>query len=130
MQTTRRKSPYADEAVRIVTMYGHATNQDVATSLRTKFPLVSDTTVHRLTQRLTDDGRLARAPITDDGCLLFDSNLVPHDHFVCQNCGGLRDIVIPPETRRDIEQTLQGCRITGQLMIHGSCHTCSREYHK
>ena len=124
MQTIRRKNTYTTEILQIVRQHGHATNQQIATLLRESYPRVSDTTVHRVTQRLADEGLVARAPMTQDGCLRYDANLTLHEHFVCQDCGRLRDIDVPSSTRLDIEATLGGCQITGKLTIHGNCHAC------
>ena len=130
MPVSRRKSLYADEVMRIVRAQGHATNQEIARILRKHFPAVSDTTVHRVTQRLFDDGMLAKAPMTCAGCLRYDSNLNPHDHFECRFCGGIRDIIVSPAVRHDIEQALGGCHITGQLTIQGNCQSCLDDLNK
>lgn len=128
MQTVRRNTEYAAEIKQIISQLHHASNQQIIDRLRQKFPEVSATTVHRVTQRLADDGVTARAPMTRDGCLRYDANILPHDHFECMDCGRLRDITVPQELRLRIEGALGGCRLTGQLVINGSCYGC--EYHQ
>lgn len=121
---TRRKSKYV-EAVRLLLRdRGHATNADLAVALRETYQALSDTTVHRITQRLLRDGEIALAPVTANGAMRFDANLMPHDHFECQHCARLRDINVSTNIRRELAQELGNCEVNGSLTILGNCHKC------
>lgn len=121
---TRRRSKYADGIRKIIAEYGHATNAQIASALRRLYPNVSDTTVHRITQRLVDDSELQYAPNANDGSMLFDSNTLAHDHFECSVCGDLRDIIIPASGRDTIREAIGDCRVDGSLKIVGTCCGC------
>lgn len=127
MQTTRKQT-YAAEIAQIVKEGGHSTNREIITLLRRHFPSVSATTVHRVTQRLADEGVIGRAPMAKDGCLRYDAIASPHDHFICQDCEAIRDIAIAPDVRRRIEVVLDDCRLTGQLTLYGNCYTCTKNH--
>lgn len=103
---------------------GHATNAELAEELRIKFPYVSDTTVHRVSQRLCEDGELQLAPKALDGSVRYDTNSQPHDHFACGSCDSLRDIQVPLACRALIQHQLGGCLVSGPLTITGICQRC------
>lgn len=121
---TRRRSRYADGIRQILIESGHATNAQIAGLLRRSYPDVSDTTVHRITQRLVTDGEVQYAPNASDGAMLFDSNTTMHDHFECSVCGDLRDITIPKSGRDMIRRAIGDCRVDGSLKIIGKCCGC------
>lgn len=121
---TPRSTKYCRAIELIVKNFGHATNQEIHAALRLKYPKVSLTTVHRVTTRLFLRGRIAQAPTTSDGSLRYDANLSEHDHFICAQCGGVRDINTAPQTIDILEEALGGCRVTGRLVIYGSCQKC------
>ena len=125
-QVVRRSTKYTNNVLNIVRSKQHATNAEIAHELRKVHSEVSDTTVHRVTQRLYDDGLIGLAPPTKKGCLRYDGYTKLHDHFVCSDCGNLRDIKIADEVRRQIARELGDCYFDGPLTITGMCKTCQK----
>ncbi len=119
-----RSTKYTKEIEEIISIFGHATNMQILTKLRINYPEVTATTVHRVTARLAEHGVIQEAPHDKNGAIRYDSNTIPHDHFLCQSCGGIRDIDIAKKVKPLISSALGGCRITGRLVIYGSCETC------
>lgn len=75
---------------------GHWTAAEVLESLTGEFPLASRATVYSTLALLRDLGVLADVPAPGPGGeVRYDANPEPHQHFVCQRCGALRDV--PPE---------------------------------
>jgi Fe2+ or Zn2+ uptake regulation protein len=109
---------------------GHATNTQIARELRKKFPSVSDTTVHRVTQRLYQDGVFALAPQAKDGAVRYDVTLSQHDHFGCAQCDGLTNMTIPEKYYEALRRKLGSCHITGPLTVYGDCQVCNDEHAK
>lgn len=122
--TTRRNSKYKDAVANALFMRGHATNLEIATDLRCTFPDVSDTTIHRITQRMLQAGECAEAPLNDSGAKRYDINVDRHDHFECTTCGELRDITVSDEFRQEVQQKIGGCLARGPLTIRGTCRRC------
>jgi Fe2+ or Zn2+ uptake regulation protein len=122
--TLTRSTKYTEEILRILELEGHATNAEILEELRNKYFDVTATTVHRVTSRLADRHEISEAPHDKHGAVRYDSNNTLHDHFLCQSCGGIRDIDIAEEVIPTISKALGGCRITGRLVIYGSCETC------
>jgi Fur family peroxide stress response transcriptional regulator len=119
-----RETKYTKEVSLIISKLGHATNAELLNELQKIYPEVSATTVHRSTARLAERGILGVAPSDTQGSMRYDANTQPHDHFVCTNCGGIRDIVVAENIIPTISSALGGCKITGRLLIQGSCETC------
>ena len=102
----------------------HATNAELLTSLRKSFPHISATTIHRATTRLASRGIIAIAPSKQDGSMQYDANTKPHDHFQCSTCGLLRDADVKDKIIPILESSIDGCTISGQLTINGTCKKC------
>ena len=123
----QRASKYKTAVLEILQKHGHATNAELAKIMRVSYPNVNNTTVHRVTARLLDIGLIAQAPSNFDGSFRYDINTFAHDHFVCEGCGGLRDIDVAETLIPKIETALGGCKITGRLVIQGKCEMCNKK---
>ena len=121
---SRRITKYTDSILSIVCQLQHATNAEIASRLRELYSNVSDTTVHRITQRLQSDGVIGLAPASRQGCLRYDFSPESHDHFICSECDSLQDIKVPDSVRCQIERQLDGCCFDGPLVITGVCQQC------
>ena len=121
---SRRITKYTDSILSILCQLQHATNAEIASRLRELYSNVSDTTVHRITQRLQSDGVIGLAPASRQGCLRYDFSPESHDHFICSECDSLQDIKVPDSVRCQIEHQLDGCCFDGPLVITGVCQQC------
>jgi len=124
----RRTTRYLTAVKRVVDSYGHASNADIVNVLRQDFPNISATTVHRVTQRLYEDGEVRKAPSTIEGAIRYDSNVHAHDHFMCTMCGEIRDVALPNACRMIIQCNLDDCSISGPLTVSGICKRCSDKW--
>lgn len=107
---------------------GHATNVELLGRLRAIYPGLSATTVHRITARMVERGELQMAPSSRDNNMRFDANLSPHDHFMCDQCGLLRDANLGDIVRPEIERAIgSDCSISGSLTVSGICKQCHKE---
>jgi Fe2+ or Zn2+ uptake regulation protein len=68
----------------------HPTAQELFDRLRPTFPTMSFATVYNTLAALTSVG--ACQPVQFGGPTRFDPNVAPHDHFVCEQCGCVRDV--------------------------------------
>ena len=121
---SRRITKYTGDGLSIICQLQHATNAEIAGRLRESYPDISDTTVHRITQRLYNDGAIGLAPSSSQGCLRYDFSPESHDHFICSECDSLQDIKVPDSVRCQIERQLDGCCFDGPLVITGVCQQC------
>lgn len=121
---TARTTKYTTDVVAYVRQVGHASNAQILRHLQLDYPELSATTVHRITTRLVERGELATAPVGPDNAALFDANTAPHDHFQCQGCGRLQDVILPANIFAEIQSLIGDCRLNGRLVVQGSCENC------
>jgi Fe2+ or Zn2+ uptake regulation protein len=101
----------------------HATNQQILHGLLKDFPRLTVTTVHRITNRLIINNILARGPEIN-GVGLVDSNLIPHDHFICKACDGVRDVKISAPLSKELQSQTGISLLPTSLVIYGDCNDC------
>lgn len=117
-----RETRYCTAVKLALAEYGHATNHELLTSMRVKYPALSATTVHRITSRLAQRGEIGLAPATLSGELRYDGNKRSHDHFRCIHCDGLKDMQMTAKLLPLL--SLEGCIVSGPFVISGSCKEC------
>lgn len=120
----QRQTKYCTAIEAVLAKCGHASNAELLTELKKMFPDVSATTVHRATARLSSRGVIAHAPAAHDGSMRYDFNTAPHDHFLCTNCGVLKDTDVKDKVIPILESSIGDCSISGRLTISGICKTC------
>mgnify|MGYP001158813370 CR=1 FL=1 len=122
-----RVTKYTAATSEIMEKLGHATHAELLRELHSSYPDLSATTVHRITTRMVERGELRLAPSGRENILRFDANAAPHDHFMCEVCGLLRDAMIGDQLRPLIEQSIgDGCAISGSLTVSGVCKECNK----
>lgn len=123
----QRQTKYCQSIESMLDMLGHATNAQLLAELQKDFPSLSATTVHRATARLAERGTISIAPPTQDGSMRYDTNIRPHDHFMCTSCGLLRDTDIKSKVVPILETSIGDCQISGRLTISGTCKQCKED---
>lgn len=123
--TQERQTKYCQAIEEALHTLGHASNSQLLHILRADYPGLSATTVHRATARLAARGKIGIAPSDQDGAIRYDANTVPHDHFLCSNCGLLRDTDVKDKVVPVLEHAIDGCSISGRLTISGICKQCN-----
>lgn len=118
-----RVTPQTEAILTALQARGHATNQELLNAVRRRFPMMNITSVHRITRRLVDGGRIGMAPFVS-GTIVFDARSTPHDHFLCTGCGKFRDLTLPASLLRSVERQLdRDIQRTG-LVVQGACISC------
>lgn len=121
-----RQTKYCREIEAVLRKRGHATNAELLHALQAKYETLSATTVHRATARLASRGQIGIAPPAPDGSIRYDARTTPHDHFLCNSCGVLRDADIMQRVIPIIEEAIADCNVSGRLTVTGICKTCAR----
>lgn len=125
-----RETKYCAAIRSALAQIGHATNAQLLSQLRQSYPDLSATTVHRVTTRLLAGGEIQMAPNTVNGSVRYDANLVPHDHFVCAGCDGVRDIDVASQILPYLVTALGDCKPSGRLAVTGTCAQCDVNLNK
>lgn len=119
--TPQREAIYRE----IVKTDEHPDAETIFKRIRERMPTVSLDTVYRTLNTLAENGLLSRVQVAS-GRVRFDANLDQHHHFVCGQCGLVRDFysqqldrfVVPP----DVEEW--GTVNSVHLQLRGVCSRC------
>ncbi|MCA9329692.1 transcriptional repressor [Candidatus Saccharibacteria bacterium] len=120
----QRQTKYCQAIESLLASMRHATNNQLLVELHKTYPNLSATTVHRATARLAMRKSIAVAPPSRDGSIRYDTNTIPHDHFLCTSCGVLRDTDVKDKVIPILESSIGDCHISGRLTISGLCKQC------
>jgi Fur family transcriptional regulator, peroxide stress response regulator len=108
----------------------HATAEEIFRAVNRKDPRSSRATVYNSLRSLAHAG-LVREVASDGKAARFDTNLVPHHHFVCDACLAVEDIAwidLPDAARRD---GLGGRVVRNyDIVFRGFCERCRRSLHE
>lgn len=118
-----RKTPQTLLIKSLLKAKGHATNQELAAEARKTYPNMTNTTVHRITDRLVDSGMAAYAPSLRN-VKIIDAKTESHDHFYCQTCHRLLDIKLSDMSFNAIQSQLPGKLSRSNILIAGTCQRC------
>ena len=110
----------------LLSHHTHPTVEDVYVALNKKIPTLSKTTVYN-TLRLFAQCGVAQMLTIDEKKLCFDGDTKPHAHFMCNVCGHVYDVKMPPSIvdfqpspcEFDVKET--------QVYYKGICKKCKQE---
>ncbi|MBE5941661.1 MAG: transcriptional repressor [Lachnospiraceae bacterium] len=124
--TTMKRSRQREAIVAFLkTRKDHPTADTVYQEIRTIIPNISLGTVYRNLAQLSERGEILRLPC--DGKMdHFDADIRPHYHFLCKECGCVKDIEIPYSEQLDITaaESFEGVITSHTLLFEGICNTC------
>jgi len=107
--------------------HSHPSADEIYQRVRRTLPRISLGTVYRNLQRLVAEGKI-RMFLLGERVARYDPMIVEHDHFICQRCGQVEDILLERNRQVNLAPLLnRGFTITAHsLAIHGLCQKCGR----
>ena len=91
---------------------------------RRTFPNISLGTVYRNLTLLADIGEISRIHV-GDGVDHFDADTSPHYHFICSECGCVRDLDMPGIDLDEIaSRNFDGQIESSNTIFYGTCSDC------
>ena len=107
----------------------HPTADALYTTLREQFPNISLGTVYRNLNLLVDLGEIKKIP-SGDGIDHFDYDTSPQYHFVCRQCGCIRDLPMPVSETLEQEAAafVDGTIEDHSLIFRGVCSSCRENF--
>jgi Fur family transcriptional regulator, peroxide stress response regulator len=102
----------------------HPTADQVFLKVRRQLPSISLGTVYRNLQKLVDEGKLQI--LTLERAQHFDSLVTSHQHFICERCERVYDVLLDSRERRLLSRLPNaGFTVTShQLSFFGRCKEC------
>jgi Fur family transcriptional regulator, peroxide stress response regulator len=113
----------------VATNPSHPDAETVHRGVQRRMPTVSLDTVYRTLWLLTDLGLITTLGSRRES-IRFESNLQPHHHFICIQCGLARDfestdldgLAIPEAVRQ------MGSVVATHVEVRGICRSCSAQH--
>ncbi|MCI8465271.1 MAG: transcriptional repressor [Lachnospiraceae bacterium] len=105
----------------------HPTADTIYMNIRKTYPNISLGTVYRNLSLLESLGEVQKISC-GDGAERFDPNTNPHYHFVCRQCGCVKDIPMPlcEELETMASAIVEGSIEGHTAMFYGTCGECRR----
>ncbi|WP_172187557.1 Fur family transcriptional regulator [Lentilactobacillus kribbianus] len=94
--------------------------------MRQSFPNMSHNTIYRNIAEFTELGIVEKSVQGEQAAVKFqcDFKHEHHHHFVCQNCGKVRELPECP-LGVDVQTELSGCEISAHsFTVYGTCEDC------
>ena len=108
----------------------HPTAEEVFIRAKKGMPEISMATVYNCLDALVSCG-LVRQVNQDRSATRFCSNMQPHDHFYCDECGGAYDIDRVPDAPEPEVEMPRGFRPNRyEITIRGLCPECAGKVRK
>jgi Fur family ferric uptake transcriptional regulator len=122
-----RLTPQRQLVLEAVSVLGHATPEEIATSVRRRAAAVNISTVYRTLELLEELG-LVRHTHLGHGAPTFSlSTDDDHVHLVCRDCGAVQEA--PPDVVAPVVEQLAATRgfqvDVGHLAVFGRCARCA-----
>jgi Fur family peroxide stress response transcriptional regulator len=107
--------------------HSHPSADGVYQRVRRTLPRISLGTVYRNLQRLVAEGKI-RMFLLGERIARYDPMMAEHDHFICQRCGRVEDILLERNRQVNLAPVVnKGFTVTAHsLAIHGLCQKCGR----
>ncbi len=108
--------------------HSHPGADEIYRRVRRMLPHISLGTVYRNLQRLVAEGKI-RMCLLGERVARYDPLVAEHDHFICQQCGRVEDLLLERDRRVNLAPLRdKGFTVTAHsLAIHGLCQKCGRK---
>ena len=101
----------------------HMTADQIIAEARFVFPNIGKATVYRNLNLMADESIIRRVHIPNEP-VMYDANVVPHQHKVCVNCGAIEDI--DNIKAEEMNRLANNEKIVDyNLVIYSVCKKCS-----
>ncbi|NUP98408.1 MAG: transcriptional repressor [Armatimonadetes bacterium] len=106
----------------------HPDAEHVFDLVRERLPSVALDTVYRTLWLLTDVGLITTLGVPRER-LRFDSNPLPHHHFVCTRCGQTGDFVFEAFDHLTAPDEVNRLGVVAKVQVEfqGLCHDCANQ---
>ena len=104
---------------------GHATVEELYSSIAPQHPHISRATVYRNLALLEQEGHISRVSVPN-APERYELRRLPHYHFQCQRCSAVTDVDMPYQEGLICQiRSTEGCIVQSHSIIfHGICSIC------
>jgi len=107
--------------------HSHPSADEIYQRVRKRLPRISLGTVYRNLQRLVEEGKI-RMFLLGERVARYDSMVAEHDHFICQQCGRVDDLLLEQGHQVNLQPLIERgfTVLIHSLAIHGLCQQCGQ----
>jgi Fur family ferric uptake transcriptional regulator len=124
-----RLTPQRQLVLEAVGELGHATPEEIVTSVRRTATSVNISTVYRTLELLEELGLVLHTHLGHGAPTYSVATGEDHVHLVCRDCGGVQES--PPQVLAEVVERLaaeHGFTVdVGHFAVFGQCRTCGRK---
>lgn len=127
----RRQTHQKELILRVVEGIGkHLTAEDVLHQVKEIDPSIGLATIYRNLGLFCKEGRIQK--VLRDGICYYDGNPIPHDHFVCVQCGKIEDIhqTYNDSIDKKVLKSIKGTILRHSTTYEGYCSKCIKQEEK
>lgn len=108
----------------------HPNVDTIYMKVKEQIPDISLGTVYRNLNLLAEQKRITRLDI-GDGNVHYDAQMIPHYHFVCDQCGKIYDLHIDSAHLSSLINKIQTSYHhqidNSEVLFHGTCEECLKK---
>ncbi|GMV95083.1 MAG: hypothetical protein AMXMBFR82_48610 [Candidatus Hydrogenedentota bacterium] len=106
----------------------HPSAEMVYTRVRKRIPTISLDTVYRTLGSLEECNIIGRVGASTSSAR-FESNPFPHDHFICDGCGEIRDVYASELNREALVRAVPEAYVvrSSHVELRGFCPACGQD---
>ena len=109
----------------------HPSATDIYKAVSEKIMTISFASVYNTLSLMKENGLIRELAITNKDHKRYDSNMLPHAHLVCAQCGTIVDLDLPFPAIHIPDEQKQGFEIrTDEIYIYARCPACLDKGHK
>lgn len=106
----------------------HPCVYEIYEQAKAQMPDISRATVYNIFNELEELGAIKKLDYVMGSCSRYDTNIQPHDHFNCTECGQMVDISKDPCANDIDHNKLSGFKIEKcQVTFYGICPDCQKK---
>ncbi len=107
--------------------HAHPTAAQIFQDLKSQYPTMSMATVYNTVGSLVKLGLIRELKI-DKEHSSYDFEVEPHHHFLCRNCGLVKDVGLeaPPPSFRKFEEENKAHVEEVSILLSGLCENCAK----
>ena len=104
----------------------HPTAEWIFEQVRQQMPRISLGTVYRNLHILSTQGRIRELDF-GEGLHRYDATVEQHYHFICEQCGDVKDLAVPPQNdlHDRVRHAVSGVVTAHRLDFFGICADCN-----
>ncbi|HIQ51342.1 MAG TPA: transcriptional repressor [Nautiliaceae bacterium] len=102
---------------------GHASIEEIYTSIKEIFPTISLATIYKNITALQEENIISEITLFEKS--KFEIKKEPHAHFICKKCGVVKDLPLEELIKDEVDKKYPNSQ--KEFYIYGVCKECKKD---